>query len=345
MTLSNQKRSLEVRQDRWAMKAPFRITGHVFTHIDTVTVTLREGAFEGRGECASVYYLVASPTEIVAQIEAIRGELENGATRQELQTLLPLGSARNAVDCAMWELESAISGKPVWQLAGLDVPKPLVTTFTIGADAPEVMADLARTYSDALALKLKLTGEAADAERVRAVRKARPEAWIGVDANQGYTRKGLEEIMPVFVETRIALIEQPLAREDDASLAGLNAPIPIAADESAQGLEDVTRLAPLVDCINIKLDKSGGLTEALAMAREAERLGLKIMVGNMMGTSLATAPAYLVGQLCSTVDLDGPFLLGEDRAQAVQYAHGKIICPAEVWGSSTHNPNNQEHSS
>jgi L-Ala-D/L-Glu epimerase len=216
----------------------------------------------------------------------------------------------------------------------LPKPHPLLTTFTCGADEPAKMAANANAYTDARAIKLKLTGEAIDAERVRAVREIRPDVWLGVDANQGFTRAGLEALMPVFLEARVALIEQPFRTGQEALLDGFRSPIPIAADESVQNSADIPGLVGRVNVVNIKLDKSGGLTEALQMARTARQFGLDAMVGNMLGTSLAMAPAFLVGQLCQIVDLDGPVFLRADRAETIQYADGSVTCPERLWGNS-----------
>lgn len=208
----------------------------------------------------------------------------------------------------------------------------MLTTYTLGAASPEKMAAGAIAYADARALKLKLTGDAIDADRVRAVRAVRPDVWIGVDANQGFTRASLEAIMPTFLETGVSLIEQPFAIGRESELDGLNAPIPIAADESVQGLADVAALAGRFDVINIKLDKCGGLTEGLAMAEEVRRLGMKVMVGNMGGSSLAMAPACILGQYCEIVDVDGPLFLAEDRKPSVIYRDGHVSCPPGLWG-------------
>jgi L-alanine-DL-glutamate epimerase-like enolase superfamily enzyme len=194
-----------------------------------------------------------------------------------------------------------------------------------------MMAVAAREYMDARAIKLKLTGEPTDGLRVRAVRDARPSVWLGVDANQGFTRPSLERLMPVLEEARVALIEQPFPIGQEFLLDGFRSPIPVAADESAQSLSDLPGLLGRFDVVNIKLDKCGGLTEALAMARRARELGLETMVGNMLGTSLAMAPAFLVGQLCRIVDLDGPVFLKSDRPQCFHYSDGLIVCPEAVW--------------
>jgi len=250
-----------------------------------------------------------------------------------LRRLLPAGGARNAVDCALWDLESQLRGMPAWKIAGLNPPVPLVTTFTLSAEDPEQMARTALSYAGAQAIKLKLTGTAIDAERVKAVRAARPEAWLGVDGNQGFSRAALADLLPVLVDARVGLIEQPFPIGREADLDGLRSPIPVAADESAQDLNDVAGLVGRFDVVNIKLDKCGGLTEGLAMARQAQALGLGVMVGNMTGTVLAMAPSALVGQLCRIVDLDGPIFLRNDRSPAAVYENGTFWSPPEVWGS------------
>jgi L-alanine-DL-glutamate epimerase-like enolase superfamily enzyme len=321
------------------LSAPFRISGFVFERQDLVVVTLREGAYRGRGEASGVYYLKDDPQKIVATLEAHRAQIERGIDRESLQKLLPPGGARNALDCALWELDAARAGRPVWELAGLRAVNPLVTTFTLGADEPAVMAEGARKYLHARSLKLKLTGELdIDIARVRAVRAARPGAWIGVDANQGYRIDALNSLIPVLVEANVSLLEQPLARGSEADLQGYLSPVPIAADESVLSLADVPGLVGRFDVVNIKLDKCGGLTEALAMARKAQELGLKVMVGNMVGTSLAMAPGFVLGQLCEIVDLDGPTFLKRDCVPGATYADGKIWCGEDVWGGPASQP-------
>jgi L-Ala-D/L-Glu epimerase len=324
--------TLQVDVEKWPLKSPFRITGYTFVEVEVVVATISCRSCTGRGEAAGVYYRSENAASMVAQIEAVRTEIEAGIDRESLRRLMPAGGARNAVDCALWDLESRLSGLPAWKIAGLNPPVPLVTTFTLGADDPEKMARTAISYSGAQAIKLKLTGTPIDAARVKAVRAARPEAWLGVDANQGFTRASLADLMPVLVDARVGLIEQPFPIGREADLDGLRSPIPIAADESAQDLQDVAGLVGRFDVVNIKLDKSGGLTEGLAMARQAHALGLGVMVGNMTGTALAMAPAALVGQLCRIVDLDGPIFLRNDRSPGAVYENGTFWCPPEVWG-------------
>ena len=325
---------LGYRVENHALAAPFRISGFVFEESDVVVVELDDGERVGRGEAAGVYYLGDDSAHITAELDAHRDAIERCASREELRAIMPRGGARNAVDCAMWELEAKRDGTVARSFAGVEQAKPLVTTFTLGADDPERMAEGARGYADARAIKVKLTGEFdLDAERVRAVRGARPDVWLGVDANQGYERSGLDALVGALERHRVALLEQPLKRGCEADLDGYRSPIPIAADESALGLDDVPGLVGRFDVINIKLDKCGGLTEALLIADEARRLGLGVMVGNMVGTSLAMAPAFIVGQQCDVVDLDGPTFLKKDRTPSCEYKDGTIWCPDDVWGS------------
>ena len=330
---------LSVAVEKLPFAAPFRIAGYVFEHQDAVLVTLEDGMHRGRGEACGVFYFRDDAAHMVAAIEACRPTIERGIDRATLQSLLPIGGARNALDCALWELEARRSGRPVWELAGLDAPRPLLTTFTIGADDPAIMAAAAQRYRDARALKLKLTGDfALDMARVTAVRAVRPDVWLGVDANQGYGAAQLPRLIAALQGCGVALIEQPLARGTDAQLEGLQSPIPLAADESVQGLDELPGLVGRFAVANIKLDKCGGLTEALAMARAAQQLGLKVMVGNMMGSSLAMAPAFVLGQLCEVVDLDGPTFLARDREPAVAYREGRIWCDEAVWGRESRSP-------
>jgi L-alanine-DL-glutamate epimerase-like enolase superfamily enzyme len=325
---------LTVEKVNLPFSAPFRISGFVFDSQDAVVVTVEDGKHRGRGEAAGVYYLNDHAEQAIAALESKRADIEAGVDRERLQSLLPAGGARNALDCALWELDARRSGRAVWELAGLSAPKPLLTTFTLGAESPSHMANGARRYASARALKLKLTGDAAlDMERVKAVRAARPDAWIGVDANQGYTFDALKHLIAGLLDAHVSQLEQPLKRGCEAQLQGFISPIPLIADESALTLADVPGLVGRFDLVNIKLDKCGGLTEGLAMAREARRLGLGVMVGNMVGTSLAMAPAFVLGQLCDVVDLDGPTFLKHDPPPTITYADGMIWCDEKVWGS------------
>jgi L-alanine-DL-glutamate epimerase-like enolase superfamily enzyme len=325
-------RSLTVETGDWPLKTPLRIANGFFPTSEVVTVSITQDGAVGRGEAEGVYYLNDTADVIRGQIQSVRREIEQGADRSSLAKLLPQGGARNALDCALWDLEAQISGKPAWQAAGLEEPRRLQTTWTIGADSPEAMAALAAGMEGWEFIKLKLVGDGEDRQRVEAVRNARPAAWIGVDANQGFDRPMLEALMPAFVAARVKLIEQPFPVGEEHQLDGLDSPIPIAADESAQSSADLEPLVGRFDVVNIKLDKCGGLTEGLEMARAARAQGLQVMVGNMTGTSLAMAPAFLVGQLCDLVDLDGPLLLTHDRDPPMIYEAGMIDSPHRLWG-------------
>lgn len=328
------KLELDVKVETLRLAQPFRISGYVFTHSDVVVVTLRDGDLRGRGEGGGVYYLGDDVPHMLRSVGAVREAIEAGPTREELRSIMPPGGARNAVDCALWELEAGRAGVPVWQLAGLSAPRPLRTTFTLGADDPEVMAEGARRYAHARSIKAKLTGELdLDIARVKAIRAARPDVWLGVDGNQGFTIDQLDELVDALKQQDIALLEQPLARGREADLDGFTSGVPIAGDESLLTLDDVAGAVGRFDVVNIKLDKCGGLTEGLMMAAEARRLGLGVMVGNMVGSSLAMAPAFVLGQGCDIVDLDGPTFLAEDRTPSVVYEGGMITAGPEVWGS------------
>ena len=331
---ASERLTLTVKAETIPLKEPFHISGHTFEAVNLAIVELRQGPFFGRGEASGVYYFKEDAKSMGAAIEAVRGEIEAGITRQALAALLPPGGARNAVDCALWELEARRAGWPAWMLAGVGEPVPKVTTFTLSAEAPERMARAARGFGHARALKLKLTGEdpALDAERVRVVRAVRPDVWLGVDGNQGFTPDRLDALTPALIDARVELVEQPFPRGCDAWMAGLDYPIATAADESVQGLQELEGLLDF-DVVNIKLDKCGGLTEALEMARLARRMGLGVMVGNMVGTSWAMAPAFVVGQLCDIVDLDGPVVLRRDRSPRIAYRAGRICCDDGVWGA------------
>jgi L-Ala-D/L-Glu epimerase len=324
---------LRLEIERWPRKIPARITGYTWDAIEVLVVTLVKDRHRGRGEAVGVYYGPDNATSMRQQIEALRTTIESGLSRKAIQGALPPGGARNALDCAFWDLEAKLTGMPAWQRAGLEPPRPLPTTLTCHAETPEKMAQQALGHARARAIKLKLTGEAVDAERVRAVRAVLPDVWLGVDANQGFTRPFLEKLMPVLLDARVALIEQPFRIGEEALLDGFRSPIPVAADESMQTLADVPALVGRFDVANIKLDKCGGVTEGLEMARALRTEGLKVMVGNMGGTSLAMAPAFLVGQLCDVVDLDGPTFLKSDRAVSVAYIDGYLHCPPELWGA------------
>ncbi len=326
------KRRVSLKLERWPMHAPFRITGHVFTALDCVVVEIADGAAVGRGEAAGVYYLADTPDLAFDQILAIKSDLEHGLDRQALQALLPAGGARNAVDCALWDLECKLTGQSIWAKAGVS-DRTLTTCQTIGVlDTPEDTGNAARALEGFKLIKLKLNGDR-PIDRVRAVRAARPDVRLVVDANQGFTLSLLKECLPEFAKAEVELIEQPLPRGDDASLEGMPREVPICADESCLHRGEFEQVARRYDLINIKLDKTGGLTEALLLADAVIERGLDVMVGNMLGTSLAMAPAFIVSQKARIADLDGPVALKTDRIGAMEYKHG-VVGPftTELWG-------------
>lgn len=316
---------------RLPLAAPFRISDRVFEDVPVVIVRLEADRHVGTGEAAGVFYLGDEPEGMLRQILAVRRAIGEGVDHAGLVTLLPAGGARNALDCALWDLQARRAGQAVWQLLGISQPRPLLTTFTLGNGTPAEMAGAATGYAQARALKLKLNGDPADADRVRAVRAARPDAWLGVDANRSLTPATLAQLAPAMIAADVQLVEQPFRVGEDHWLAAIDLPIPFAADESVQTKADVDRLAALYQVINIKLDKCGGLTEGLRMAARARALGLGVMVGNMLGTSRAMAPGWLLGQQCDVVDLDGPLFLVGDVAPAATYRDGLIDFDAGVW--------------
>ncbi|MGA0103285.1 MAG: N-acetyl-D-Glu racemase DgcA [Steroidobacteraceae bacterium] len=324
------RRQLGVQVEAREFKQPFRITGHTFSVADIILVTLREGDVVGQGEACGVYYLNENSGTMRSQVEAVTEAMEQGADRQALLQLLPAGGARNALDCALWDLEAKLTGKSIWELTGI-VPRETRTVLTVGIDTPAVMADqAAKLKTDRI--KVKLSGDQ-PLERIRAVRAARPEASLIVDANQGWSFDQLLGLVPHFAELGIAMIEQPLPRGGDEALEGFKSPVPLCADESCLHTGEFEQAARRYDMINIKLDKTGGLTEALRLIEMAEARGIGLMVGNMMGTSLAMAPGYVVAQHCRFVDLDGPCFLKEDREPAMAYNNGLISAPSRaLWG-------------
>ena len=326
---------LEIVAETLRLAEPFRISGFCFETADVVHVNLNDGRPRGRGEAAGVYYMRDDLAHMTQALQQARAEIEAGPTRQELRAILPPGGARAAVDAALWELEAQRAGTTAWRLAGLTSVHPVRTTLTVSADSVEAMTARAVKYAAAKAIKVKLTGELdLDLARVRSIRAARPDVWLGVDANQGYSLGQLPALIHGLYELRVLLLEQPLPRDREADLQGFDSLIPIAADESVLSLAELPRAIGRFDVVNIKLDKCGGLTEGLMMAEEARRLGLEVMVGTMIGTSLATAPAFILAQQCSIVDLDGPTFLLKDRSPAVVYRDGDLFAGDEVWGAA-----------
>jgi L-Ala-D/L-Glu epimerase len=325
-------RRLIIRRESFAIAGTFTISRGSKTAAELVLVEIEEGDKRGRGECVPYARYGESNEGVIAAIEGLRGRLEAGLGRDELQGLLPAGAARNAVDCALWDLAAKQAGRPVWQLAGLSQPRDLVTAYTLSLDSVENMAAAARAQAARPVLKLKLAGPG-DLDRVRAVHANAPGARLIVDANEAWTAASYAELAPQLKPLGVELIEQPLPADADAPLAGLVRPVPVCADESCHDRASLARLAGRYDAINIKLDKTGGLTEALALKRAAEAAGYRVMVGCMVATSLAMAPAALVAQGAAFVDLDGPLLLAHDRTPGLAYSGSEIAPPeAALWG-------------
>ena len=324
--------SLHVAIERWPTAGAFTISRGSKSEAAVVVAELSDGIHAGRGECVPYPRYGESVDGVAATIASLGDALAQGLGRLALQQALPAGAARNALDCAFWDYEAKRSGTPVHVLAGLPPPQPLVTAYTISLDRPEHMAEAARRAAGRPVLKVKL-GDAGDAERIAAVRGAAPQARLIVDANEGWSARDLAANLAACAAAGVMLIEQPLPANEDAALADSDHPIPICADESAHDRASLAALAGKYDAINIKLDKTGGLTEALALARAAASQGLGIMVGCMVSTSLAIAPAVLVAQQARIVDLDGPLLLAHDRPHGLRYLASTLYPAAPtLWG-------------
>jgi L-alanine-DL-glutamate epimerase-like enolase superfamily enzyme len=324
---------LAVRDETFALRDVFTISRGSRTHAKVVTVTLSDGAHRGRGECVPYARYGETVESVMAEIEAARAELVSGRIdRAGLQERLPAGAARNAIDCALWDLEAKHAFTPVHVLAGLPAPQPLTTAYTLSLADPETMRRKAAENAGRPLLKLKLGGEG-DIARLEAVRAGAPDATIIVDANEGWTAELYAEIAPHLLKLGVAMVEQPLPAGKDEALAEIERPLPVCADESCHDRASLAGLGGRYDMVNIKLDKTGGLTEALALRQEAIAAGFKVMVGCMVGTSLAMAPAFLVAQGANIVDLDGPLLLAEDRDPPIRFEGSRMLPPdPALWG-------------
>ncbi len=321
--------------ERWAMKDVFATSRNAIAEIPVLLLTLTDAAGRrGRAEAAGVDYEGETPQSMASDLAAIAGSLHDGITRAEAARLLPPGGARNALDCALWDLEAKRSGVPAWRSAGLASLAPVTTCLTIGLGNEADTRRRAREAGGYELLKLKLDAGSRHVDLVRIVREEQPRARLVVDANQAWSRSLLERLLPRLAALGVELIEQPVPRHEDVTLDGLVSSSPLAADESCIDRASLPGLRGRYRYVNIKLDKCGGLTEALALAAEATRLGFGLMVGNMCGTSLAMAPGFLIAQACAYVDLDGPLLQREDRAPAIKvYRHGLMSVPeAALWG-------------
>ncbi len=325
-------RRLTVAVERFPIAGTFAISRGAKTEAVVVTATVSDGAATGRGECVPYARYGESVENVVAAIEGARRRIEAGGDRSELQALLPAGAARNALDCALWDFDAKRLNVRAFQMAGLHRLSPATTAYTISVGTPEAMAAAAARAAARPTLKIKLAG-AGDPERIAAVRAAAPEAQLIVDANEAWAEADLESHFAACAAAGVALVEQPLPAGRDAALARVNRPIPVCADESVHDRAGLAALRDRYDAVNIKLDKTGGLTEALALAAEAERLGFSLFLGCMVGTSLAMAPAMLLAPRAQFVDLDGPLLLARDRAPGLVY-EGSIVHPPspDLWG-------------
>ncbi len=323
---------LSVTAERWPIAGSFTISRGAKTEAEVVVATLADGDHIGRGECVPYARYGETVDGVIAAIARLAPNLAGGLDRNDLAASLPAGAARNALDCALWDIAAKRSGTPAHALAGLPPPGPLVTAYTISLATPEAMADAAAAASARPLLKVKL-GAPGDPARIAAVRKAAPNSELIVDANEGWNAANLMDNFAACAEAGVHLVEQPLPARDDAALASIPHVVPICADESVHDRASLADLRGRYDTVNIKLDKAGGLTEALAVAAAARSLGFDIMVGCMVSTSLAIAPALLVAQRARYVDLDGPLLLARDRPDGLRF-DGSIVHPASpaLWG-------------
>ena len=328
--------TLTLSREHWPIAGSFVISRGARTETVVVVAELADGKSRGRGECVPYARYGENVDGVIAAIEAMRAPLAAGLDRRALQQAMPPGAARNALDCAFWDLEAKRSGRPVHELAGLGAPHVLTTAYTISLGLPATMAAAAAKAATRALLKIKLGGNddhGGDPARIAAVRAAAPHATLIVDANEGWNEGNLAANLAACAQAGVLLVEQPLPDGGDQALASIKRPIPVCADESAHDRSSLPALVRKYDAVNIKLDKAGGLTEALAMAGEAQRLGFAVMAGCMVATSLAMAPAMLLAQQAQYVDLDGPLLLAKDRPEGLRYEGSRVYPPtAALWG-------------
>jgi L-alanine-DL-glutamate epimerase-like enolase superfamily enzyme len=322
---------IDAEEEVWPLKEPFRISRGSRTEARVVVVTVSDGEHLGRGECVPIARYNQSTESVLTQIASIK--VEKNLDRQQLQRLLPAGAARNALDCALWDLEAKHSGKRVWEFADISVVDQVETSFTISLDAPKKMSAAAKAAASLPILKLKLQGDDLDLARVETVRGAAPNARLLIDANESWSPKHYEKIVPALEDLGVELIEQPFPADTDEVLETVDHPIPICADESCHTTADLPRIKNRYEVINVKLDKTGGLTEALRLCERARESGFKLLIGCMVCTSLGIAPARFLASSADWIDLDGPLLLARDRDHGVTCRDGKIGMPQrELWG-------------
>jgi L-alanine-DL-glutamate epimerase-like enolase superfamily enzyme len=325
--------SLAVKSERWPIAGAFSISRGAKTEAVVVTVELSDGRHRGRGECVPYSRYDETVSGVIDALKPMANPLALGRLeRARLQQAMRAGAARNALDCAFWDLEAKQAGQPAHALAGMPEPRPLTTAYTISLGTPDTMAATAANAARRPLLKIKL-GAPGDPERIAAIRNAAPDSELIVDANEGWNAENLAQNLAACAAAGVTLIEQPLPAGDDAALSAIQRPVPVCADESIHDRASLAGLAGRYDAVNIKLDKTGGLTEAIAMADEAERLGFGLMVGCMVATSLSMAPAVLLAQRARVVDLDGPLLLAKDRPDGLRYDGSLVHPPApSFWG-------------
>jgi len=322
---------IDAREQSWPLDKPFRTARGASTETRVVVVTVTDGQHTGRGEAVPITRYQQNTALALARIESIKGT--RNLNRKTLQELLPPSAARNALDCALWDLESKIEGTRVWELAKIPITEKVQTTVTISLDSPEAMAAAAKTNASLPLLKLKLGGDDLDVPRVQAVREAAPSVRLLIDANESWTPSHYRKVVPALRELGIELIEQPFPASGDEVLKTLEHPIPICADESCHTSDDVSSLANRYEMLNVKLDKTGGLTEGLRLVESARQSGFKLLVGCMVCTSLGIAPARILASITDYADLDGPLLLAGDRHHGLNYDNGTIAIPNRLlWG-------------
>ena len=314
---------LVAKSEKWPISGSFVISRGAKTHADVVVVELSDGVHVGRGECVPYGRYGDTLASVLDQIHSQEGALGDGLDRMGLQSAIPAGAARNALDCAFWDLQAKQTGRAAFEIAGLNAPEPLLTAYTISLGTPETMAHDARAASGFQLLKLKLGGDGDD-DRMQAVRAARPNARLIADANEAWTPDNCASLLESAKSVGFELIEQPLSADNDCILSEIDHVVPLCADESMHARDGLAALRDRYDAVNIKLDKTGGLTEALQVFEMAQKIDFKVMLGCMVCTSLSVAPAFLLGGMADFVDLDGPLLLAEDRFDGIALNEGKI---------------------
>jgi L-alanine-DL-glutamate epimerase-like enolase superfamily enzyme len=331
--MNPRKLEFTVNEQVWPLDKPFRISRGSRTEAHVIVVTASDGQYTGRAEAVPCKRYGETGASTIAQLEEIFSQETLRIDRQQIQELLPAGAARNALDCALWDLEAKVSGKHAWELANLPVVGEITTAFTISLDTPENMAAVAKANSDAPLLKLKLGGDDLDLPRVEAVKQEAPGPRLIIDANESWSPSHYRNTASALRRLGVELIEQPFPADADDVLENLDHPVPVCADESCHVSSDLPRLTHRYEVINVKLDKTGGLTEALLLTERARKSGFKILIGCMVCTSLGIAPARLLASAADYVDLDGPLLLAGDRHHGLPYHDGKIGMPSrELWG-------------